>query len=280
VSLFEQVLDNIQLMLLMAVLAFGIISFIDWKFFEKKRHAAVKLAHPNFANLTKKQKKEALKGPYLADLARELFGVLLIVFLIRSFIGEPFRIPSGSLLPTLKIGDWIVVTRYDYQISTPIWSYPLIKTGEVHRGDIIVFHFPVDPSVDLIKRVIGVPGDSIDYINKQLYINGHPASLKWVKSTLLPEDSSTQKVEEYEENLLGVKHFILQSPWLSSPNFYHLIVPKGEYFVMGDNRGDSEDSRYWGFVPADNIVGKARFIFWSWDDHYHPRFSRIGKVIH
>jgi signal peptidase I len=160
-------------------------------------------------------------------------------------------------------------------VSTPIWRHELFKTGEVKRGDIIVFHFPVDPEVDFIKRVIGLPGDDISYVDKQLIINGKIQPLTYVKSYDEPSNSKTEKTEEFHENLEGTLHSIAQMKSIPSQNFYHLKVPEGQYFVMGDNRDNSEDSRYWGFVSRDQIVGKAEFIFWSWDDHYRPRFSRL-----
>jgi signal peptidase I len=287
---FSQLINNMELILLALVIAFGIILGIDKFFFEKTRKALFEdfqKSHPEFESLPpkeqEKQKEKLLKGPYFAELARELLGVLILVFLLRAFIGEPFRIPSGSLLPTLQIGDWVAVTRYNYDISTPIWPHSLIKTGEVKRGDIIVFHFPVDPHVDFIKRVIGVPGDKISYINKVLSINGQPQNLTYVRDYPELSNSLTEKSKEYTEHLQGdvgqIAHSIFLMPSLPAQDFYNLSVPQGEYFVMGDNRDFSEDSRYWGFVKRSEIVGRARFIFWSWDDHYRPRFSRIGQVI-
>ena len=285
-GLFAQLLNNIELILLALVIAFGLIYFVDKVFFEKSRRAIFenwKKAHPEFEGWSKKnqeeQQEKLMKGPYLADLARELFGVLLIVFLLRAFIGEPFRIPSGSLLPTLQIGDWVAVTRYNYDISTPIWPHSLLKTGEVHRGDIIVFYFPVDPNVDLIKRVIGLPGDKISYVNKVLSVNGVPQPLTYVQDYLEPANSTVEKSKQYTEHLGSVTHDIFQMPSAPAQDFYNVEVPKGEYFVMGDNRDMSEDSRYWGFVKRSEIIGRARFIFWSWNENYRPRFSRIGEVI-
>jgi signal peptidase I len=283
---FSQLINNMELILLALIIAFGLIFLIDKLFFEKSRKVLFKTwkdAHPEFEKLSlkdqQKQKEKLLKAPYFADLARELLGVLILVFLLRAFIGEPFRIPSGSLLPTLQIGDWVAVTRYNYDISTPIWPHSLIKTGEVHRGDIIVLHFPVDPNVDFIKRVIGLPGDKISYVNKVLSINGQPQPLTYVQDYLEPSNSNMEKSKEYTEHLGAVSHSIFLMKTLPAQDFYNLVVPKGEYFVMGDNRDFSEDSRYWGFVKRSEIVGRARFIFWSWDDHYRPRFSRVGQVI-
>ena len=279
---FSQLINNMELILLGLAIAFGLIYAIDARFFEKSRKTIFdswRKNHPEFEKLSakdqEKQQEKHLKAPYLGDLARELFVVVIVVFLLRAFVGEPFRIPSGSLLPTLQIGDWLLVTHYNYDVVTPIWRHELFKTGEVQRGDIVVHHFPVDPNVDFIKRVIGLPGDDISYINKQLIINGQPQPLTYVKDFLEPSNSLTEKSKEYQENLTGRLHSILQMDSMPAKNFYHLKVPPGEYFVLGDNRDTSEDSRYWGFVSRDEIVGKAEFIFWSWDDHYRPRFSRL-----
>ena len=172
------------------------------------------------------------------------------------------------------------MSQYNYAVKTPVWGKTLFKTGKVHRGDIVVLHFPVDPNVDFIKRVIGLPGDKVSYVNKHLVINGKKIPLTYVKSVIEPADSHTQKVREYSENLEGVVHHIYQMPWVKAHDFHGVTVPKGEYFVMGDNRDNSEDSRFWGFVKRSAIVGKARVVFWSWDDHYSPRWSRLFKVIH
>jgi signal peptidase I len=281
-DLASQLIGHLELILLALAVAFAIIYAIDARWFATKRRAIFETwrqAHPEFEGWTKKeqirQREKLTKAPYFADLARELLVVVVIVFLLRAFVGEPFRIPSGSLLPTLQIGDWLMVTHYNYDVSTPIWRHELFKTGEVKRGDIIVFHFPVDPEVDFIKRVIGLPGDDISYVDKQLIINGKIQPLTYVKSYDEPSNSKTEKTEEFHENLEGTLHSIAQMKSIPSQNFYHLKVPEGQYFVMGDNRDNSEDSRYWGFVSRDQIVGKAEFIFWSWDDHYRPRFSRL-----
>ncbi len=283
---FAQLINNIELIFLALIIAFGLIYAIDARFFaghRRTRFEAWKATHPEFEHLSKKnqdlQKEKHLKAPYFGDLARELLWVVLIVFLLRAFIGEPFRIPSGSLLPTLQIGDWLVVTHYNYDVVTPIWRHELFKMGDIKRGDIVVLHFPVDPNVDFIKRVIGLPGDDISYIDKQLTINEKIQSLTWLTGYLEPNNSLTEKAQEYQENLEGKSHLIIQMPNLPAQNFYHLKVPAGQYFLMGDNRDTSEDSRYWGFASREEIVGKAQFIFWSWDDHYRPRWSRLFQRI-
>lgn len=278
-NIFSSALNHFQLILLTLVVASAIIGGIDLFFFNKKRSAAIK-AKQGFADLSKKQKEKALKAPFWADLAKELFWVLLIVFLLRSFIAEPFRVPSGSLMPTVKIGDWLLVTQYNYSVKTPVWNHMLFKTGKIHQGDISVVYFPVDPNVHFIKRVIGMPGDHISYVNKQLIINGKKMPLTYVKSVLEPAVTKANKLREYKENLNGVVHDIYQNPAKPAVNFYNLVVPKGEYFLMGDDRDFSADSRYWGFVPRKDFVGKALIVFWSWTDSYKPRWDRLFTVIH
>ena len=272
-------LKYLELILAMLVVASALISLVDVFFFEKARKAKAK-AEPGFNLLSEEEQAKRLKPPFFADYARSLFGVLLLVFCLRSFLAEPFRIPSASLLPTLLVGDWIVLSKFSYGEYTPVWRHLLFKTGDIHRGDIVVFRYPVNSEADLIKRVIGLPGDTISYVNKQLIINGKPVPLTLEGSYEGSGMSANPGGLKYREDLLGVSHEVLMNPTMKSVDFKGLVVPAGEYFVMGDNRDNSADSRYWGFVPRDHILGKAQFIVWSWNDHYAPRFDRIGKVIH
>lgn len=255
---------NFELILFYAVAISGLISLLDICFLAKKRQ---------YANVK--------KIPMIIDYARSFFPVLLLVFLLRSFLYEPFRIPSGSLKPTLNIGDFILVNKFDYGIRLPVIHKKLYKLGEPGRGDIIVFRWPPNPSVDFIKRVIGVPGDHINYINKTLYVNGKKISQQFVKNTVDRDDQGMNvDVTEKQEDFFGIKHAIYQSPDHPNDDVKEIIVPAGMYFVMGDNRDNSADSRYWGFVPDENIVGKAKFVWMSWDGLTHDiRWSRIGKSI-
>lgn len=222
------------------------------------------------------------KLPVIIDYARSFFPILLIVFLLRSFLFEPFRIPSGSLEPTLLMGDFILVNKFRYGLRWPIIHKRLLGDSEPKRGDIIVFRWPPNPSYNFIKRVIGLPGDHISYINKELFINGQPASQMFLKNSMAEEENGHfWEAKEMKENLLGLNHNIFINPEKQSYDFENVIVPEGMYFVMGDNRDDSADSRYWGFVPDKNIVGKATMIWMSWNGLKDSiRWNRLGKVIH
>ena len=218
--------------------------------------------------------------PLLVEYARSFFPVVLIVFLLRSFIAEPFRIPSGSMMPTLLIGDFILVNKFTYGIRLPVINKKIIDVSEPQRGDAVVFRYPKNPTVDYIKRVIGLPGDRISYVNKQLTINGK--LLKQVslgRYQGLGQGKSMTGAEALSEDLQPVEHEILINH--NAPNIKGtFIVPKGHYFVMGDNRDNSNDSRYWGTVPEENLVGRAFFIWMNWDwEHEGIGFSRIGTVI-
>lgn len=220
------------------------------------------------------------KEPILVEYARSFFPVIFIVLVLRSFLVEPFRIPSGSMMPTLLIGDFILVNKFTYGIRLPVLNTKIIAMGEPVRGDIVVFRFPNDPKVDYIKRVIGLPGDRIGYYNKQLHVNGAP-----VKQTPLGEYQGTGKGDSMtgsillSEDLGAATHDILIREGQPSVQG-EFIVPQGQYFVMGDNRDNSNDSRYWGTVPEANLVGKAFFIWMSFDwDNGGIAFHRLGTTL-
>jgi signal peptidase I len=207
----------------------------------------------------------AMKEPTIVEYAKSFFPVILAVLLLRSFLVEPFRIPSGSMMPTLLVGDFILVNKYDYGIRLPVLNKKIIPIGSPKRGDVVVFRFPRDPGVDYIKRVIGLPGDHVVYKDKTLFINGKkipqiPAGTYIGTGSGLSMSGADVRVEA----LGNVKHRILVLPQVHSKDA-DVIVPKGHYFVMGDNRDNSNDSRYWGFVPDQNLVGKAFMIWMNWD---------------
>ncbi len=215
--------------------------------------------------------------PLVVEYARSFFPVVLIVLVLRSFIAEPFRIPSGSMMPTLLVGDFILVNKFTYGIRLPVINSKIIALNEPQRGDIVVFRFPKDPTVDYIKRVVGVPGDEIVYQDKKLTINGEPVT----QVALGPYQGVGQGqdmtgAERFTEHFSGVTHDILVRPdALSAEGAY--TVPAGHYFMMGDNRDNSNDSRYWGFVPEQNLVGKAFFIWMNWDwQNGGIAFDRLG----
>jgi len=220
------------------------------------------------------------KEPLLVEYARSFFPVVLIVLLLRSFLVEPFRIPSGSMMPTLLIGDFILVNKFSYGVRLPVLNNKIIEVGEPERGDIVVFRFPKQPTVDYIKRVIGLPGDRIAYFDKKLYVNGQP-----IKQTSLGryqgvgQGTNMTGAEQLEEDLTGVKHSILINHGVPTVEDV-FVVPKGQYFVMGDNRDNSNDSRYWGTVPEANLVGKAFFIWMNWDlENNGIAFNRPGTIL-
>jgi len=223
------------------------------------------------------------KEPLVVEYARAFFPVILVVFLLRSFLVEPFRIPSGSMLPSLLIGDFILVNKYAYGIRLPVINQKILDLGTPKRGDVVVFRFPAEPSVNYIKRVIGVPGDRVLYKDKRLYINGQPME-QLNPRPYAASDDLTGEISELTEKLDGVSHEILLSD--RPDRALEVTVPAGHYFVMGDNRDHSNDSRYWGYVPDQNLVGRAFLIWFSWDHTDRPEWfwqrivwNRIGSPI-
>jgi signal peptidase I len=261
---------NFELFLFYLTLITGVISLFDILFLAPRRKRyATDVGVP-------------VKMPLVIDYARSFFPVLLLVFLLRSFLFEPFSIPSGSLEPTLLTGDFILVNKFNYGIRLPIVHKKILNYNEPKRGDILIFRWPPDPSYNFIKRVIGLPGDKISYINKEIYVNGEKVPQSDLQKGIpnLDADEGWQALMK-EEDLLGVKHKILVQPGKNSRNYFDIIVPEGMYYVMGDNRDDSADSRYWGFVPSENVVGKAVMVWMSWNNHdYKVRWRRIGSIIH
>lgn len=259
---------DFPLLLFFVVVATGLITLVDILFFAKKR--AVSAAAQG----------QALPMPKITEYARSFFPALLLVWVIRSFIAEPFVVPTGSLAPSIIPVEFTLVTQYNYGLRIPVWDYRLINISEPHRGDIVVCHWPVNPHIDFVKRVVAVPGDSISYINKVLYINGKEMKQTFVKDAVDVDDGvngTSIPVKEYQENLDGVVHDIYINPQSAPQNFKNFIVPPHEYFMMGDNRDNSDDSRDWGLVPEDGLIGKAQFIWMSWDaQNSRVRWNRIG----
>jgi len=232
------------------------------------------------------------KEPVLVEYARSFFPVIFVVLLLRSFLVEPFRIPSNSMMPTLLTGDFILVNKFSYGLRLPVLNEKFLELGEPQRGDVVVFRFPGDNRTDYIKRVIGVPGDEIWYQDKTVYINGEPQKRVPIGTyTGVGSGLVMTGAEEWLEDLAGVEHYTLTRPGVPDlpPGCRELAygpitVPQGHYFVMGDNRDNSNDSRCWGFVPEGNLVGKAFAIWMNWDgalDVFPPiAWDRIGHVIH
>jgi len=220
-----------------------------------------------------------IKEPVVIEYAKSFFPVLLIVFLLRGFVAEPFRIPSGSMIPTLYIGDFILVSKSSYGVRLPVFNTKLFETGELERGDVVVFRYPQDPSVNYIKRLIGLPGDSITYVNKVLFVNGKAITREFSHEYNGPGENN--HANEYIEDLQGVKHRMLLIPQRPSFNTEY-VVPEGHYFMMGDNRDNSNDSRYWGVVADKYIVGKAFMIWMSLENGTLAdgiAWDRIGTII-
>lgn len=216
----------------------------------------------------------------VSEFFGSLFSVFVIVFILRSFVIEPFRIPSSSLEPTLLVGDFVAVNKYDYGLRFPVLNKTVIAVGQPHRGDIVVFRWPANESFNYIKRVIGIPGDKIVYHNKVLSINGVEAKQEFIENTGFADGQGEVQTVERKNELLGdVSHEIYIDPSIASLDF-NITVPAGQYFVMGDNRDHSGDSRYWGFVPDRNLVGRAFFKWMSWDSQQNTiRWTRLGKSI-
>jgi signal peptidase I len=232
-------------------------------------------------------RERILAQPWWLDWTAGLFPVILVVFLLRSFLFEPFKIPSGSMIPTLLVGDLILVNKYTYGVRLPVINTKLTEGAPPQRGDVMVFRYPPRPSLDYIKRVVGVPGDEVAYLNKRLTVNGQP-----VATQPLPDffDKDTMRYSKQFEEALGPKrHRVLNDddrpafipgaedfPFKDQCRYtvegVTCKVPAGHYFMMGDNRDNSLDSRFWGFVPDRNIVGKAFFVWMNFGD-----LKRIGS---
>jgi len=218
--------------------------------------------------------------PTIVDFARSFFPVFFIVLILRSFVVEPFKIPSASMMPTLLIGDFILVNKYDYGIRLPVLNTKIVENKTPERGDIVVFRYPQDPSIPFIKRVVGLPGDKFHYQDKILTINGEPVEqLEIGAYSAIGSGKMMDGAILSTELLENAEHEILRLPFRSSHNVEG-IVPKGHYFVLGDNRDNSKDSRYWGYVPDENLVGRAFMIWMNWDSKNGGiDWERIGTMI-
>jgi len=303
--------NTFALILVILTITTGVVWVIDKiKWAKKRKQAYAELREKSEIELDDKMLAKMYPENPIIENARGLFPVIAIVFVLRSFIYEPFQIPSGSMMPTLLIGDFILVEKFSYGVKEPVWQTTLIPTGHPKRGDVAVFKYPEDPRVDFIKRVVGLPGDRIVYKNKQLYIvpacgEANCGDYKALDMTFLgdedfKDESDTMKV--YEEKLGHAQHQLLINPNRREPvnayyqqrdvttYAYEWVVPEGHYFMMGDNRDNSRDSRFWGFVPERNLVGKAvaKWISFEFDrgaDSFLPswvptnvRFERVGSI--
>lgn len=257
---------DFSLVLFILVVITGSIWLLDILLFAKKR------TEGQAVNVD----EQGYKEPIVLEYAKFLFPVVLIVFLLRGFIAEPFRIPSGSMLPTLEVGDFILVNKFAYGVRIPVWNKKVFGSSIPSRGDVVVFRYPEDPSIDYIKRIIGVPGDEVAYYNKVIYINGKEISQS--EAGNYQQDGSYVQYSRYNEELLNVKHDILKTKSTGAGDFV-VKVPANSYFAMGDNRDNSRDSRYWGFVPDENLVGEAFLIWMNWSSAGGLKWKRLGSVI-
>jgi signal peptidase I len=299
---FQAILGNFALILFILTVLTGIIWFLEVFYFSRQRRsraAAVlteydarqaKLAAEGVQPDTNKRealKASIIKQPAWIEYSGSLFPVIALVFVLRSFLYEPFKIPSSSMVPTLMVGDLILVNKFVYGIRLPVINKKIIEVSSPKRGDVMVFKYPKDTSLDYIKRVVGLPGDTVEYRNKRLTING-----KELRYEPLPDFLDEQALtysKQLAEHLGEEKHRILveeRAPaYVTGPDDFSYrdncsynvegftcTVPKGHYFTMGDNRDNSLDSRYWGFVPDEYIVGKAFFVWMNLGD-----LSRIGS---
>ncbi|MDB5763476.1 MAG: signal peptidase [Herminiimonas sp.] len=298
----QAILGNFALILFVLTIATGIVWFLDVFYLAKQRRAKANAALAEFDARNARLAADGIKleqsgraalaanmlrQPTWIEYSGSFFPVIALVFFLRSFLYEPFKIPSSSMVPTLQIGDLILVNKFTYGIRLPIVNKKVIEINNPQRGDVMVFKYPKDPSLDYIKRVVGVPGDKIIYKNKRLTVNGKELSYRTLPDYLDEEHLSYSK--QYMENLNGVEHKILNDErapsYVPNPDAFpqHELcnyntegfactVPAGQYFMMGDNRDNSLDSRYWGFVPDQNIVGKAFFVWMNLSN-----LKRIGS---
>ncbi|MBC7610961.1 MAG: signal peptidase I [Polaromonas sp.] len=299
---FGLVEGNFSLLLFLATVVTGIYWLAERYYFLPQRHREVVALEENMAKRqaelakmgitqvdtdTGEAKTRLIMQPWWLDWTAGLFPVIVVVFLLRSFLFEPFKIPSGSMIPTLLINDLILVNKFHYGVRLPVINLKVLDNNSPQRGDVMVFRYPPKPSLDYIKRVVGLPGDEVAYLNKKLTINGQP-----LPKTALPDffDEDTMRYAKQFDEASGTRHYRLLNdddrpafipgtddfPFKQNCRYSSegvvCKVPEGQFFMMGDNRDNSLDSRYWGFVPEKNIVGKAFFVWMNFGN-----LKRIGS---
>jgi signal peptidase I len=280
---------NFPLLLVIAVAVCGVLALLDLVFLAPRRRAAIATYHGQVSEPDAAVVDRLNKEPLLVEYGKSFFPVLAIVLVLRSFLVEPFQIPSGSMKPTLEVGDFILVNKFAYGIRLPVLDTKIIDVGDPQRGDVMVFRYPSQPNINYIKRVVGLGGDRVAYSSdKQLFVNGQAVA----QQLLGEEPGSLGSVTLYNERLGDIEHQIRKemSRYRVEPG-REWVVPEGHYFMVGDNRDNSNDSRYWndpniprplwGMVPDRNIVGKAFAVWMSWPEPKSrnlPNFSRVGLI--
>ncbi|MBE1298785.1 MAG: signal peptidase I [Alteromonadaceae bacterium] len=299
-----------SIFLVILTVASGLIWLLDAILWAPKRKEKIALAKANTRGAIDEQTIEDIAPiPSIVDTAQQIFPVIAFVLVLRSFLYEPFQIPSGSMMPTLLVGDFILVEKFTYGLKDPVVRKQFYDVGKPERGDIVVFKYPEDTNIDYIKRVVGLPGDTVIYRNKRLYIKpactdetncpaAQPVPVKKVSSgefmlENMPLDEFTESFDDHEHNILrnpAMPEFVTRYFIQQNQRVAQWVVPAGQYFVLGDNRDNSRDSRFWGFVPEENLVGKAVAIWMSFEferpqDSVIPgwvpsgvRFERIGGL--
>lgn len=276
---------NFPLILVLLVFGSGLIWLFDLIFLAGKRRQQVAAVEASFSGVTAAAKagdlayetarSAAAREPVLVEYSKSFFPVLALVLVLRSFLVEPFQIPSASMVPTLEIGDFILVNKYTYGIRLPVTGTKVVDIGAPQRGDVMVF-FPPHKDMYFIKRVVGLPGDEIRYIDNKLYVNGQLQPQQLVAALPAP----APQYYLMDEVLDGTPHAMRKQAEPGRLSQYGVWkVPAGHYFMMGDNRDNSSDSREWGPVPEANIVGKAFAVWMHWESLFSlPSFHRVGTI--
>lgn len=288
---------NFPLLLVIAVGVTGLLALIDYIWLAPRRRRAVAAYQAGAGSVDSSTLEKLNREPLLVEYGKSFFPVLAVVLILRSFLVEPFQIPSGSMKPTLAVGDFILVNKFAYGIRLPVLETKIIPVGDPQRGDVMVFRYPNDPRINFIKRVVGLPGDHIVYEDKQLIVNGEPVRrelLRTVQDDEVPAGHPLQavaKAEIYLEQLGVASHEARYKNMSQTPPPKEWVVPEGHYFMVGDNRDNSNDSRYWtapemppelwGMVPDNYIVGKAFAVWMHWPEpklKNLPSFTRVGLI--
>ncbi len=268
---------NFPLLLVLSVFITGLIALVDRIFLFPRRRVAVARFLDQGGSADDPSVDALRKEPAVVETSKSIFPVLALVLILRSFLFEPFQIPSGSMIPTLEVGDFILVNKFEYGLRLPVTGTKILSVGEPQRGDVMVFKQPGRENINFIKRVIGLPGDKIRYSGKRLTVNGKPVPEEFVAQ--LSDDRSIYRL--YKEGPVDRQHEIRKDLTINDPRAEGVWeVPEGMYFMMGDNRDRSNDSRYWGMVPAKNIVGKAVYIWMHWPSWTQLPNFKNNSVIH